>query len=59
MNTCLSSMGNPQDVEEGEITKYFKKYLGDDAVIEFAYVKEIPLLSSGKRKKIVNEFMTS
>lgn len=49
--------GNSKDVEEEEIIKYFRNYLGDDANIKFEYVQEIPLLSSGKRKKIVNEFM--
>ncbi len=49
--------GTPQDVAEEEIIKYFRNYLGDDANIKFEYVQEIPLLSSGKRKKIANEFM--
>ena len=31
-----------------------KKYLGNDALIEVEIVHEIPLLASGKRKKIVN-----
>ena len=50
---------NPEEVNETEIVDYFKTYLGEDAVIQFSYVDEIPLLSSGKRKKIVNEFMTN
>jgi phenylacetate-CoA ligase len=33
-----------------------KKLLGEDAEIHFEYVDEIPLLSSGKRKKVANEF---
>lgn len=36
---------------------YFKKYLGDDALIDFEYVDEIPLLSSGKRIKVRNDYM--
>jgi phenylacetate-coenzyme A ligase PaaK-like adenylate-forming protein len=32
-----------------------KSYLGDDATVEVEVVHEIPLLASGKRKKIVNE----
>ncbi|MGK7390757.1 MAG: hypothetical protein ACNS60_10405 [Candidatus Cyclobacteriaceae bacterium M2_1C_046] len=31
-----------------------KDYLGTDAIITIEYVQEIPLLSSGKRRKIVN-----
>lgn len=34
----------------------FKKYFGKDASISIEYVNEIPLLSSGKRKKVVNEW---
>ncbi|MCL6266212.1 CoF synthetase [Flagellimonas myxillae] len=48
--------GNPKDVPEEEIVNYFRTYLGEDAKIRFSYVEEIPLLSSGKRKKIVNHF---
>nr|WP_299381655.1 CoF synthetase [Allomuricauda sp.] len=51
--------GNPKDVQEDEIVEYFKSYLGQDAQIRFKYVDEIPLLSSGKRKKIVNEFLAN
>ena len=49
--------GEPKDVDEVGIQEYFRNYLGQDAIITFEYVQEIPLLSSGKRKKIVNEYM--
>jgi phenylacetate-CoA ligase len=39
---------------EEKIISQFKKQLGYDAQIEFEYVNEIPLLSSGKRKKVLN-----
>ncbi len=39
---------------EEEIVREFKQYLGDDANIEIEYTDEIPLLSSGKRKRVVN-----
>lgn len=42
-------------VQEHKIINYFKPYLGNEAIITFEYVDEIPLLSSGKRKKIANE----
>ena len=32
----------------------FKEYLGLDAIIKIEYVNEIPVLSSGKRKKVMN-----
>ncbi|MEZ4811264.1 MAG: CoF synthetase [Allomuricauda sp.] len=49
--------GKPQNVDEEGAIRYFRNYLGEDAIITFEYVEEIPLLSSGKRKKIVNEYM--
>lgn len=39
-----------------QLKKEFKKYLGEDANFQIEFVDEIPLLSSGKRKKIVNTF---
>ena len=50
--------GSPKAVKEEAIVQFFKTYLGEDALISFEYVDEIPLLSSGKRKKIVNEYIT-
>jgi len=40
---------------EAELIAEFKGYLGKDANIRIEYVDEIPLLSSGKRKLVVNE----
>lgn len=42
---------------EKELKEEFLTYLGDDADFSIEYVKEIPLLASGKRRKVVNEFM--
>ncbi len=41
---------------EKDIDINFKSYLGENANIDFEYVEEIPVLNSGKRKKIVNEY---
>ncbi|NNE76890.1 MAG: phenylacetate--CoA ligase family protein [Pricia sp.] len=41
---------------EQELVKEFTGYLGKDATIHIEYVDEIPLLSSGKRKKVLNKF---
>ncbi|MCX8491158.1 MAG: hypothetical protein ORN54_08830 [Cyclobacteriaceae bacterium] len=41
--------------KEHQLVNEFKSYLGQDAVFKVEYVQEIPLLSSGKRKKVVNE----
>jgi len=40
--------------KENQLLNELKTYLGNDAKISFEYVSEIPLLSSGKRKKVVN-----
>jgi phenylacetate-CoA ligase len=40
---------------EVELAAEFREVLGQGAEIFFTYVNEIPLLSSGKRKKVVNE----
>ncbi len=39
---------------ERELIEEFKGYLGNDAKIQVTYVNEVPLLSSGKRKKVLN-----
>ena len=36
--------------------KYIKEVIGEDAIINKEYVKEIPVLSSGKHKSVVNEW---
>ena len=40
--------------KEEKLLKELMKYLGDDAQITVEYTTEIPLLASGKRRKIVN-----
>lgn len=42
--------------KEEQIVSEFVSYLGDDAKIIIEYVDQIPLLASGKRKKIVNNY---
>jgi phenylacetate-CoA ligase len=42
---------------EQELISEFKSYVGDDADFTIEYVNEIPLLQSGKRKKVVNEML--
>ena len=43
--------------KEQELVEEFKGYLGEDATVKVEYVAEIPLLSSGKRKKVLNQFI--
>lgn len=40
---------------EAELVAEFKEYLGADADFKVEYEREIPLLASGKRKKVMNE----
>jgi phenylacetate-CoA ligase len=42
--------------QEELLIKDFQKYLDEDAVITIEYVSEIPLLKSGKRKYVVNNY---
>ena len=44
--------------KEEKLIYQFKEYLGKDADFKVEYVKEIPLLNSGKRKKVVNLMTT-
>lgn len=46
-----------EKTQETEMIAYFKKYLGNDATFNFIYVDKIPLLTSGKRKKVVNNYI--
>ncbi len=39
---------------ETELIEEFKAYFGHDAVIKVEYVTDVPLLASGKRKKVMN-----
>lgn len=41
---------------EKQLVDEYKSYLGEDADFKVVYVKEIPLLASGKRRKLVNNY---
>lgn len=43
---------------EEEIIREYRSYLGEDAVIQIEIVSEIPLLASGKRRKVVQQYYT-
>lgn len=45
--------------KEQKLISEFKQYLGQDADFTIEYVREIPLLDSGKRRKIVNNYRKS
>jgi phenylacetate-CoA ligase len=52
----LLKINSKDFLDENKVYNEFKSFLGSDANIKIEYVSEIPLLSSGKRKKIVNEY---
>lgn len=43
-------------IDEVQLISDYKEYFGTDAIIKINYVDEIPLLASGKRREVVNEF---
>lgn len=43
-------------VRENDMIVMLKSFLGNDANIEIEYVNEIPVLKSGKRKQVVNNY---
>ena len=43
--------------KEEQLVNEFKSFLGQDADFRIEYVSEIPLLASGKRRKIVNNYI--
>ena len=44
----------PHNTDEEGASKFFKTILGEDAILDYEYVNEIPQLSSGKRQKVVS-----
>ena len=50
------STSNEFKQEDVLINKY-KKHLGEDANITVEYIDDIPILSSGKRKKVINKYI--
>jgi len=45
---------NEKFTREQQLIKEFKGYFGQNAEIDIEYVDEIPLLNSGKRRKVIN-----
>ena len=43
--------------EESQLKNEFKEYLGKDSNITIEYIEEIPLLTSGKRRLVVNDYI--
>lgn len=44
------------EVDEDGIIQELRKYFGNEAKIDIEYVSDIPVLKSGKRKSVVNEW---
>lgn len=47
---------NEKFTQEKVISEALKAYIGTDANLQIVYVNEIPLLSSGKRKQVINNY---
>lgn len=47
--------GHIDDVQKQELENTLKEYLGEDAHFDYEFVNDIPVLSSGKRRMIVNQ----
>lgn len=52
----LSMNNNSKFIREADMIGMLKSFLGDDASITVNYVDEIPVLKSGKRKQVVNNY---
>ncbi len=50
-------VANDTFVRKKELINDFKQYLGNEANIQIEYVKDIPLLRSGKQRAVVNEYI--
>lgn len=44
-----------REIKEKELLSIFKPLFGKDSLIKISYLDEIPLLASGKRKKVINK----
>lgn len=51
---CLNVDDTPYE-RENELKIFFRNIFGLDSTISIKYINEIPMLSSGKRKQVVNE----
>ncbi len=54
----LINLNTKKKVDEEKLISEYKGYFGDDANININYVDEIPLLRSGKRREVINEYYT-
>ena len=54
--TYAVNLNTDKPIDENALVKEYKSYLGSDAQIIINYVDEIPLLNSGKRREVVNEY---
>ncbi len=55
----LIKLNTDTKVDEEKMIAEYKGYFGDDAIVTIEYVSEIPLLSSGKRREVLNTYHTA
>lgn len=58
-NMYQVNLNTDTKIDEEELVKEYKSYFGSDAEIKINYVDDIPLLNSGKRREVVNEYYNS
>lgn len=49
--------GLPENTDEKALTAHFRKHLGEEAVIEFEYEREIPHAITTKRIRVLNAYL--
>ncbi|MCT4629748.1 CoF synthetase [Winogradskyella sp.] len=50
------NLNTDEKVDEIQLIEEYKSYFGEDAIVKINYVDDIPLLNSGKRREVVNEY---
>ncbi|WP_426430659.1 CoF synthetase [Winogradskyella sp. HB-48] len=50
------NLNTDKEFDATKLIDKYKSYLGEDAVVKVNIVNDIPLLSSGKRRQVVNEY---
>lgn len=53
------NLNTDKKVDEKQLVEEYKSYFGADAEITINYVDDIPLLNSGKRREVFNEYYNS
>ena len=50
------NLNTDNEFDTANLIAKYKSYFGEDAIVKVNVVNDIPLLSSGKRRQVVNEY---